>query len=59
MYKQNSMARPRIYKNEMDEIFPIRMTKEFKDEFKLFCDKNGYSMSKRIRLIMKEDMTSK
>ena len=43
----------------MDYIFPLRMTKELKKEFKLFCDNNGYSMAKRIRLIMGEDMKTK
>jgi len=43
----------------MDYIFPLRMTKEFKNEFKVFCDNNGYSMTKRIRLIMGEDIKNK
>ena len=53
------MGRPRIDLTGMSEIFPIRMTKEFKNKFKVFCSKNGYSMSKRIRLIMNEDMKNK
>jgi len=53
------MGRHRLEKNEMDYIFPLRMTKEFKNEFKVFCDNNGYSMTKRIRLIMGEDIKNK
>ena len=37
-------------------IFPIRLSKEFKKEYKDYCDKNGYSMTKRIKLLMNNDM---
>lgn len=42
-----------------DIIWPIRIKKIFRDNFREFCDKNGYSMSKRIRTLMEEDMNKK
>ena len=42
--------------NKKEVVWPIRMTQEFKDKFKLFCDKHGYSMNKKIKIIMEEEM---
>lgn len=43
-------------KEKIDIIWPIRIKKDFRDDFKKFCDENGYSMSKRIRTLMEMDM---
>ena len=50
------MGRNKIKNGKMDYIFPLRMNKSFKDEFKNYCDDNGFSMAKRIRLIMFNDI---
>ena len=39
--------------------FVIRSTDEFKKQYKDFCDENGYTMSKRLTLLMKKDMENK
>jgi len=41
---------------EPDVIWPIRMKKSFKEQFKAHCDKHGYSMNKRVKLLMGQDM---
>ncbi len=43
-------------KKHTNSIVGIRINKEFKDSYMSFCDKNGYSLSKRIKLFMKKDM---
>jgi hypothetical protein len=43
---------------EKDVVWPIRMKRSLKEQFKLFCDSNGYSMNKRIRILMELDMKS-
>ena len=40
-------------------VWPIRMTQEFKDKFKTFCDENGYSMNKKIKILIVGDGESK
>ena len=35
----------------------IRVNDEFRKKYKEFCDKKGYSLSKRIRLLLEHDMT--
>lgn len=44
---------------EPEVIWPIRMKKDFKIKFKFFCDKHGYSMNKRVKLLMEQDMNKK
>ena len=39
-----------------DVVWPIRMDKNFKEKFKKHCDKNGFSMNKRVKLLMEKDM---
>lgn len=41
---------------EKDVIWPIRMKESFKVKFKDFCDKNGYSMNKRVKFLMEKDL---
>jgi len=49
------MGRKKI-SNEPDVRWPILMKKNFKEQYKNFCDKNGMSMNKRIKLLMEKDM---
>ncbi len=42
--------------DEKDIIWPLRIKVSFRQDFKEFCDKNGYSMSKRIRTLIEKDM---
>ena len=46
-------------KKEKDVIWPIRMKKSLKDSFKKHCDKNGYSMNKRIKILIERDVERK
>ena len=39
-----------------DVIWPIRMSQELKNQFKLHCDKNGYSMNKLIKLLIEKEI---
>lgn len=41
---------------EKDVVWPIRMKKEFKEKFKKYCQENGYSMNKRVRVLIEMDM---
>ena len=41
---------------EKDIVWPIRMKETFKSQFKEHCDKHGYAMSKRVRLLMEQDI---
>jgi len=41
-----------MQKETNDVVWPIRMTKELKDKFKEYCDKYGYSMNKKIKLLI-------
>jgi len=34
----------------------IRMDESLKDRFKNHCDNNGFSLSKRIRILMENDI---
>jgi len=43
-------------KNEMNSNLMIRIEKRKHDEFIEMCANNGYSMSKRIRLLMDRDL---
>jgi hypothetical protein len=43
---------------EKDVIWPIRMKQSLKDKFKYFCDKNGYSMNKRIKILIELDINN-
>jgi len=41
---------------EQDVIWPIRMKESLKKQFKEVCDKHGYSMSKRIKVLIQEEI---
>lgn len=41
---------------EKDVILPIRIKRELKNEFKSHCDKKGYSLNKRIKILIEEDI---
>lgn len=37
-------------------VWPIRMSQELKDQFKAHCDEHGYSMNKKIKLIIEQEL---
>jgi len=41
---------------EKDVILPIRIKRELKNEFKIHCDKQGYSLNKRINILIAQDI---
>jgi len=45
-------------KNKINEdiIWSIRMKQSLKDEFKIFCDKHGFSMNKRMKILIEKDL---
>jgi len=49
------MKMPKINK-ENDVILPVRMKEDFKKLFKNHCDKNGYSMNKRLKILIEKDL---
>ncbi len=36
----------------------VRISKEFKDQYKNYCDDNGYTISKRVLSLLKRDMNN-
>ncbi len=44
---------------EKDVVWPVRMKESFKKRFKTHCDNQGYSMNKRVKLLMEKDMNTK
>ena len=51
--------RDKADKQKKDTHFVIRTSDEFKELYKKFCDDNGYTMSKRIISLMKNDLNGK
>ncbi len=46
--------------NKKEVIWPIRMPQELKDQFKAYCDEHGFSMNKKIKILMETEIkTSK
>ncbi len=43
-------------KENKDVVWPIRMKKGLKDKFKDHCDKNGYSMNKRLNILIEREV---
>jgi antitoxin component of RelBE/YafQ-DinJ toxin-antitoxin module len=39
-----------------DVVWPIRMSQELKDKFKNHCDKHGFSMNKKIKLMIEQEI---
>lgn len=39
-----------------DKQLLVRVTKELKDEFDNYCKQRGYSVSKRLRILIEEDV---
>ena len=42
--------------DDKDVIWPIRMKESLKNNFKIHCDKKGYSMNKRIKSLIEIDI---
>lgn len=43
-------------KKEKDVIWPIRMSQTLKNAFKTHCDTYGFSMNKRIKILIEKDI---
>jgi hypothetical protein len=41
---------------QKEVVWPIRMTQELKEQFKIHCDINGYSMNKLIKLLILKEI---
>lgn len=41
---------------KMEKNLNVRLTEDLLDKYKKFCDKNGYSISKRIRNFIEKEM---
>ena len=48
-----------IMKNKKGIMINIRINNSLKDRFKKHCDKNGFSLSKRLRILMESDIKTK
>ena len=46
-------------KQNKDSVVLVRLTPQIHKEFSDYCDNNGYSMSKRIRLFIEKDLSGK
>jgi len=46
-------------KQNKDRVILVRVTETIADEFITHCEKNGYAMSKRLRLIIEKDIKGK
>lgn len=42
-----------------DVVWPIRMSQELKNRFKTYCDDNGYSMNKLIKILIEKELNGK
>ncbi len=42
----------------IEKKITIRINENLRKEYKEFCNKNGYSLSKRLRLLIKKDMNN-
>ena len=45
-------------KKQKDVVWPIRMSQELKDKFKIYCDKKGYSMNKLIKILIEKEINN-
>jgi hypothetical protein len=41
---------------DKDVVWPIRMKESLKTSFKIHCDNNGYSMNKRIKTLIENEI---
>jgi len=42
-----------------NDYLNIRINKKIKEEYNEYCNKNGYSLSKRIKLLIEMDLKKK
>lgn len=47
------------YKQNKNRKLIVRMTDNEHDCYKHYCDNNGYTMSKRLRLLIEKDIEGK
>ncbi len=43
-------------KDKKEILFNFRISKDLITKFKDYCDKNGYSISKRLRVLIEKDI---
>ena len=41
-----------------DVVWPIRMPKSLKDKFKIYCDNNGFSMNKLVKIMIEKKINN-
>lgn len=41
---------------QKDVVWPIRMSQELKNKFKVYCDDKGYSMNKLIKILIQNEI---
>ena len=41
------------------ETFTFRITNELLEKYRIYCDENGLSLSKRLRLLIEKDIENK
>ena len=53
-------TRQRSFKNqkEKDTTMTFRLESEFKIKYLKYCEENGYSYGKRLRLLMEKDLNN-
>lgn len=45
--------------NKKDIMINLRLENKLKNNFKLYCKKNGFSISKRLRILIENDINGK
>ena len=43
---------------QKDVVWPIRMSQDLKDQFKIYCDAKGYSMNKLIKILIEREINN-
>ena len=43
---------------QKDVVWPIRMSQDLKDQFKIYCDAKGYSMNKLIKILIEGEINN-
>lgn len=41
---------------QKDVVWPIRMSEDLKNKFKIYCDLKGYSMNKLVKSLIKKEI---
>lgn len=46
-------------KQKKEDSIRIRLNYDLKEKYQKYCDDNGYSLSKRIRMFLEKDLNNK